>query len=73
MTRDHDIVVFGATGYTGALVTEYLAASKPDIRWAIAGRDEQKLFERSQELRSRSGLDVPYLVASSTDACRSPA
>ncbi len=68
MTRDHDIVVFGATGYTGALVTEYLAASKPDIRWAIAGRDEQKLFERSQELRSRSGLDVPYLVASSTDA-----
>jgi short subunit dehydrogenase-like uncharacterized protein len=68
MTREHDIVVFGATGYTGALVTSYLAQTKPDIRWAIAGRDEQKLFERSQELRSRSQIDVPYLVASSGDA-----
>lgn len=68
MTREHDVVVFGATGYTGALVTEYLAATKPELRWAIAGRDEQKLFERSQELRSRSQLDVPYLVASSADA-----
>jgi short subunit dehydrogenase-like uncharacterized protein len=68
MTREHDVVVFGATGYTGALVTEYLAHTKPDIRWAIAGRDEQKLFERSQELRSRAKLDVPFIVASSNDA-----
>lgn len=66
--REHDVVIFGATGYTGALVTDYLAQTKPDVRWAIAGRDEQKLFERSQELRSRAQLDVPYLVASSGDA-----
>ena len=67
MTREHDVVVFGATGYTGALVTDYLAATKPGIRWAIAGRDPQKLFERSQELAAKAQIEVPHIVASSDD------
>jgi len=67
MARDYDIVVFGATGYTGSLVTDYLARSKPALRWAIAGRDEEKLAERSQELRSKSSVEVPYLVASASE------
>jgi short subunit dehydrogenase-like uncharacterized protein len=42
--RDHDIVLFGATGFTGALTAEYLAAHAPaNTRWALAGRDRGKL------------------------------
>ncbi|MGW3032320.1 saccharopine dehydrogenase family protein [Streptomyces sp. NPDC001178] len=47
--RPYDIVLFGATGFVGTLTAEYLAAHAPDdLRWAIAGRSEQKL-ERLRE------------------------
>ncbi len=42
MTRELDVVVYGATGFTGELVAEYLAAV-PGVRWAIAGRSVAKL------------------------------
>jgi short subunit dehydrogenase-like uncharacterized protein len=41
-----DIVVYGATGFTGQLVAEYLAANyvgKDDPKWAMAGRSKEKL------------------------------
>ncbi len=42
--RDFDIVVFGATGFTGELTAEYLAANAPaGCRWALAGRNTAKL------------------------------
>lgn len=42
--RDFDIVLFGATGFTGGLTAEYLARNAPDtLRWAIAGRSAAKL------------------------------
>ncbi len=42
--RDFDIVVFGATGFTGELTAEYLAENAPsDCRWALAGRNTEKL------------------------------
>ena len=42
--REYDVVVFGATGFTGALTAEYLAAhAPPSTRWAIAGRSREKL------------------------------
>ena len=42
--RDFDIVLFGATGFTGALTAEYLAANAPSgCRWALAGRNPAKL------------------------------
>jgi short subunit dehydrogenase-like uncharacterized protein len=38
--RQHDLVLFGATGYTGGLVADYLASAAPaDLRIALAGRD----------------------------------
>ena len=38
-SRPHDVVVFGATGFTGALTAEYLARHAPaQTRWALAGR-----------------------------------
>ncbi len=42
--REFDIVLFGATGFTGKLVAEYLAGRmERPVRWAIAGRNEKKL------------------------------
>lgn len=47
-SKDFDIIVYGATGYTGRLVAEYLVqryGSDPSIRWAMAGRSLGKLEE----------------------------
>ena len=44
--RSFDLIVFGATGYTGKNVVQYVARSAKelgDISWAVAGRDESKL------------------------------
>jgi short subunit dehydrogenase-like uncharacterized protein len=62
--REYDIVLFGGTGFTGALTAEYLAANAPaSTRWALAGRNQQKL----EQLRERLGVDVPLLKADVTD------
>jgi short subunit dehydrogenase-like uncharacterized protein len=59
-----DMVLFGATGFTGRLVAEYLAAHAPaGFRWAIAGRNRDKLVE----IQSSLGADVPILVADAQD------
>ncbi|MEW2049372.1 saccharopine dehydrogenase NADP-binding domain-containing protein [Streptomyces sp. NPDC005476] len=58
--RPYDIVLFGATGFVGALTAEYLAAHAPaELRWAIAGRSQEKL----ERLRERLGVDVGVLRA----------
>jgi saccharopine dehydrogenase (NAD+, L-glutamate forming) len=42
--RTYDIVLFGATGFTGGLTAEYLARQAPaSTRWALAGRNPAKL------------------------------
>ena len=42
--RPYDIVVFGATGFTGELTAEYLAQHGDNgLRWALAGRNPAKL------------------------------
>jgi short subunit dehydrogenase-like uncharacterized protein len=44
MSRQYDIVVFGATGHTGKLTAAYIARNFPtDIQWAVAGRSAAKL------------------------------
>ena len=64
--RDFDIVLFGATGFTGGLTADYLAAHGPaGLRWALAGRNPAKL----EAVRDRLGLpDLPLLHADATDA-----
>jgi short subunit dehydrogenase-like uncharacterized protein len=62
VTREHDVVLFGATGFTGALTAAYLAAHA-GAGWALAGRSRAKL----EALRDELGVDVPILVADSTD------
>ena len=45
--RPYDIIVFGATGFTGKLVIEYLiehyGVNNELFTWAIAGRNEDKI------------------------------
>ncbi|MFI2779876.1 saccharopine dehydrogenase family protein [Streptomyces sp. ALB3] len=69
--RPYDVVLFGATGFVGALTAEYLAAHAPDgCRWALAGRSRAKL----EQLRERLAVshprcaDLPLLTADADDA-----
>ena len=42
--REYDVALFGATGFTGGLTADYLAANAPDgLRWALVGRNRAKL------------------------------
>ena len=44
MKRDFDVILYGATGFTGRQTADYFARNAPDgLRWAIAGRDPKKL------------------------------
>ena len=65
--RPFDIVVYGATGYTGRLVAEYLAHhhAGSGIKWAMAGRSMAKL----EEVRELIGApaDTPLIEANSDD------
>ena len=63
--RPYDIVLFGATGFTGGLTAEYLAGNAPaETRWAIAGRNQRKL----EDLRARLGKpDLALLEADTGD------
>jgi short subunit dehydrogenase-like uncharacterized protein len=66
--REHDIVVFGATGFTGALTAEYLAEhADAGTRWAIAGRSRDKLEDVRRRLGERHA-EVPLLEADIGDA-----
>jgi short subunit dehydrogenase-like uncharacterized protein len=68
--REFDVVLFGATGFTGGLTAEYLAAHAPNgCRWAVAGRSREKLValrERLAEINP-SCADMELLVADVAD------
>jgi short subunit dehydrogenase-like uncharacterized protein len=69
-TSGYDLVVFGATGFTGRLTAERVAMQGPDgLRWAIAGRDQRVLEELAATLadRGRAGRGVDVLRADVTD------
>lgn len=68
-SREFDIIVYGATGFTGRLVAEYLtqhyAGRKDAPKWAMAGRSAAKLAE----VRDLIGApkDTPLVVADASD------
>lgn len=51
--------MFGATGFTGRLVADYIARSQDRVRWGIAGRNRAKL--------EALGFEVPVIVADAHD------
>ncbi len=65
--REYDVVVFGATGFTGQLVAEYLLGRygvDGEVRWAMAGRSLGKLEQVRDELKAST---IPLLTADSGD------
>jgi short subunit dehydrogenase-like uncharacterized protein len=60
-----DIVIYGATGFTGKLVAEYLVSNDAHgLRWALAGRSADKLAAVADEL---GASDIPAVVADAGD------
>ena len=63
--REHDLVLYGATGFVGKLTAEYLAKAAPaGTKIALGGRSREKLEKLQQDL----GLDWPLVIADSQDA-----
>ena len=66
--REFDVIIFGASGYTGKLVAEYMHDQYGDdqsIKYAIAGRNIEKLFEVKKDLKLNE--DITILKVDSTD------
>ncbi|MEV4498455.1 saccharopine dehydrogenase NADP-binding domain-containing protein [Micromonospora arborensis] len=69
--RTYDVVLFGATGFTGGLTAEYLARHAPaGLRWALAGRNPDRLAAVRDRLAAIDPTlaDLPLLTADVTDA-----
>jgi len=68
MTQKFDLVVHGATGFTGRLVVEYLLQRYPagsGLRWAMGGRSAAKLAAVRDALGAPA--DTPLVVTDSAD------
>ncbi|MBM2619057.1 saccharopine dehydrogenase NADP-binding domain-containing protein [Actinoplanes sp. LDG1-06] len=62
--RDHDIVVYGASGFVGVVTARYLAEHAPaGTRLALGGRSEPRLAA----VRDKLGVDWPIVVADAAD------
>ncbi len=69
-SREYDIIVFGATGFTGRLVAEYLSehyGADNDVAWAMAGRNRDKLAAVRDSL-GQGAADIDLIVADSANA-----
>jgi short subunit dehydrogenase-like uncharacterized protein len=67
-SAEYDIVVYGASGFTGRLVAEYLASrgGEPrDLKWAMAGRSLDKLAAVRDEIGAPK--DTPLIAADAAD------
>jgi hypothetical protein len=66
--KEFDLVVFGATGFTGSLVAKYLASRyDPGVKWAIAGRSKAKLESLMSEFDPVLNFGVGVIVADASD------
>lgn len=71
ITKDFDVVIYGATGFTGRLVAEAMASRYPNgrnaesIRWAMGGRNADKLAAVRDEIGAPA--DTPLVVTDAED------
>jgi short subunit dehydrogenase-like uncharacterized protein len=63
MTRTHDVVLHGATGFVGRLTAQHLAAHGGTAKIALSGRSKDKL----EALKAELGVDWPVIVADAAD------
>lgn len=67
-SKEFDIVVYGATGFTGRLVAEYLSkqyAGDRSLKWAMAGRSADKLAQVRDEISAP--INTPLVTADAGD------
>ena len=73
--RKYDIVIYGATGFTGAIAaSEFIkryASSAIDFKWAISGRNKQKLEKLRGKLRKEFKSEVDALSKETANAASS--
>ena len=67
-SAEFDVIIYGASGYTGRLVAEYMQkqyGAGGEVKWAMAGRSEDKL----SAVRAEMGIsqDIPLVVADASD------
>tara|TARA_B100000963_G_C22582347_1_gene651466 strand:+ start:246 stop:1424 length:1179 start_codon:yes stop_codon:yes gene_type:complete len=63
MDRKYEIVVYGATGFTGQICCKYLRDNYKDLTWAMSGRNLEKL----EQIKSELNLDCDIVVADGAD------
>lgn len=63
--REFAIIVYGATGYTGRLVAQYLSKREGAPKWAMAGRSAEKLAAVRDEIGAPA--DTPFVIADASD------
>ena len=63
MEKTYDIIIWGASGFTGRLVVDYFchSQSNTNLAWAVAGRNDTKIKE------VLNGRDIPVMIADSHD------
>ncbi|KAF2787170.1 hypothetical protein K505DRAFT_367589 [Melanomma pulvis-pyrius CBS 109.77] len=73
-SRQYDLILLGATGYTGRFTAQHITASLPtDLKWAIAGRSRTKLAIIAEDLKKQNGdriqpeIEVCELVGKELD------
>ncbi|MBK8542566.1 MAG: saccharopine dehydrogenase NADP-binding domain-containing protein [Caulobacteraceae bacterium] len=67
--QEFDVVIYGATGFTGKLVAEHMMrvyGAEGEVRWAIAGRDEEKLKTVRNDIGA--SYKLPIIVAGANDS-----
>lgn len=66
-----DIIIFGATGYTGQFTVQKALTVIPcDVRWGIAGRNKEKLQKTIDDVTAKTGQDlskIPIIIADVSD------
>lgn len=68
-SREYDIVLFGASGYTGVYTAEHIVEHLPtNLKWAVAGRSHQKLSNLINDLKK---LNPDRAAPGTTPACPS--
>ena len=63
MQKDIDIIIYGATGFTGQLCVKYFQSLNTKVRWVIGGRNLEKL----QKVAEENQAQVEILIADSDD------
>ena len=69
--REFDVIVFGASGYTGKLVAEYMGkeyGNDESIRWAIAGRNKDKLSSVKEDLNLDERVSIIEVDSTNKDS-----